>query len=283
MRGFDAAQLHTFVAVAESGSLTAAALRVHLSQSSVSEQIRKLEDHVGVPLFTRGKAGAALTPAGETLLGYARRILALGEAAYHDLRGHALDGELRLALTDYFRPGDIARLLRRLNDSHPKLRLHVTILKSAEILRAEDAAGYDLGVFMCVAGSTTGGILVRQERLIWVTAAGQEAAWSAPLPLVILPATCSLHQYTVAQLERGKVPYRIAHTASGVAGVQLALSAGLGISCLNESSVCSGLEPVAPHVGLPDVPPVEFRLLPPRAGEAAFVTRAREVLAAELV
>ncbi|WP_043440461.1 LysR family transcriptional regulator, partial [Cupriavidus sp. HPC(L)] len=57
MRGFDLEQLRTFVAVADSGSLSAAAPRLFLSQSSVSEQLRKLEERAGVPLLLRGRRG----------------------------------------------------------------------------------------------------------------------------------------------------------------------------------------------------------------------------------
>ncbi|KAG1182559.1 hypothetical protein G6F35_015567 [Rhizopus arrhizus] len=103
MSGFDLDQLRTLVAVLDSGSLTAAAPKVFLSQSSVSEQMRKLEDRAGQPLLVRGKAGVAATPAGERLLAHARAILALSDEAYRDLRGVALRGELRLCITDYFR------------------------------------------------------------------------------------------------------------------------------------------------------------------------------------
>src|ERR1700748_2134790 len=63
-RGFDFAQLRTFVAVAESGSGSAGAERVFLSQSSVSEQLKKLEERAGQPLFIRGRQGVSPTPAG---------------------------------------------------------------------------------------------------------------------------------------------------------------------------------------------------------------------------
>ncbi len=64
MRGFETDQLRTFVTVADSGSLSAAAPRLFLSQSSVSEQLRKLEERAGVPLLSRGRHGAVPTPAG---------------------------------------------------------------------------------------------------------------------------------------------------------------------------------------------------------------------------
>lgn len=62
MSGFDLDQLRTLVAVLEAGSLTAAAPKVFLSQSSVSEQMRKLEERAGQPLLIRGKAGVIATP-----------------------------------------------------------------------------------------------------------------------------------------------------------------------------------------------------------------------------
>jgi molybdate transport repressor ModE-like protein len=80
-RAFDLAQLRTFVAVAEAGSVSAGAERVFLSQSSASEQLKKLEERAGQPLFLRGKQGVTATPAGAKLLDHARRILAMSEAA----------------------------------------------------------------------------------------------------------------------------------------------------------------------------------------------------------
>ena len=135
MQSFDLEQLRTLAAVIDAGSLTAAAPRVFLSQSSVSEQMRKLEERAGQSLLTRSKAGVAPTEAGTRLLAYARRILALSDEAFRDLHGETLQGELRLAVTDYFRPGDLTQLLGRLGESYPQVRLNVSILKS-DALRA---------------------------------------------------------------------------------------------------------------------------------------------------
>lgn len=112
MRGFDLDQLRTFAAVADAGSLTAAAPLLHLSQSTVSEQVRKLESRAGVPLFVRSKRGVEPTPAGARLLHHARRIVALNEAAFDELRGQAIKGELRVAITDYYRTHEVAACSR---------------------------------------------------------------------------------------------------------------------------------------------------------------------------
>lgn len=285
MQGFDLEQLRTLAAVVDAGSLTAAAPRVFLSQSSVSEQIRKLEARAGQSLLTRSKAGVSPTEAGLRLLGYARRILAMSDEAFRDLHGETLQGELRLAVTDYFRPGDLTRLLGRLGESYPQVRLNVGILKS-DALRAAYARGdFDVGLAMNIAGVSAAqprASVIRRESLAWLGAAGMRAVRGEPLRLLALPDTCSLHQFTVALLRRRRVPYTLAHVASGVAGLQSALAAGLGVACLNESAISDGVARLAPPHGLPALPRVAFELMPGRRGETPFVTRAREMLATHL-
>ncbi len=289
MRGFETDQLRTFVTVADSGSLSAAAPRLFLSQSSVSEQLRKLEERAGVPLLSRGRHGAVPTPAGERLLEHARRILALNELALQELRGHALAGELRLAVTDYFRPGEIAGMLRRLRERYPYLRLHVTVMKSAAIDAAAEMDTFDIGLSMRLPGTRgqgTRGTVLRREPLAWVAAPAEADSLPATLPLVLLPDTCSLHQYVVQLLLRKRLPFEIAHSASGVAGLHLALAAGLGMSCLNASAIGPGVAPLdaatIARLGLPRLPAAEFFLLPARRGESAFVAEARDALAGQL-
>jgi DNA-binding transcriptional LysR family regulator len=99
---------------------------------------------------------------------------------------------------------------------------------------------------------------------------------------VLLPSTCQLQRYVVKLLELARMPYLISHSASGVAGLQLALKAGLGISCLNESAIGDGVEACPASFGLPPLPAAEFHLLPGRPGESAQVSHAREALAALL-
>jgi DNA-binding transcriptional LysR family regulator len=286
-RGFDLTQLRTFVAVAESGSVSAGAARVFLSQSSVSEQLKKLEERAGQPLFVRSKHGVTATPAGSHLLDHARRIIAMSEAAFEDLQGRSLDGELRIAITDYYRPLDIARILRTFAEQHPRLKLHVTVLPSAVIDSAENDAAYDIGLSLrLVTGNARGAnrsavarsTVVRREKLLWVCAADATAQPASPYPLVLLPSSCQLQRFVVKLLDEHKVPYLVLHSASGVAGLQLALKAGLGISCLNESSIGGGVVACAPGIGLPALPAVEFHLLPGRVGESEHVSNARVAL-----
>lgn len=287
MHGFDLDQLRTFVAAIETGSLSAAAPRVFLSQSSVSEQMRKLEQRAGTRLLTRGKSGVAATAAGSRLLVHARQILALSDAALRDLRGEELRGELRLAVTDYFRPGDIPRLLKSLGAHYPQLRVNVTIGQSDLVERGCKAGEFDIGLTMraveAPAGAPQRALLLRREPLLWVAAHGSRLHLQRPLPLVLLPSGCQLHRLALRLLQRHNIPFVLAHTASGVAGLQGALAAGLGIGCINQSAVTEGMLRLGARERLPPLPQAQFQLLPPRRDEAQLTTQARQVLLAQFL
>jgi DNA-binding transcriptional LysR family regulator len=283
MKSLDLELLHTFVTVVEAGSLSAAAPRLFRSQSAVSEQIHKLEQTIGVALLSRSKMGSAPTPAGERLFGHARNLLELSEAAVRDVQGSQLKGDLRLAITEYFRPSTVTSVLRRIQRSHPHLRLHVFIQKSIEIESGVKKNQFDIGIPMRIADSRPGrkaasSVKLGRESLHWAAGDGFELGDAGPLPLVLPPETCSLHRLILRELHRRRVDFYVAHTASGVAGAQQALLAGLGITCLNESAVPARAQILTPSTRFPRMPDIEFALLPPRDGESPFVSRVRAML-----
>ncbi|MGO0631842.1 LysR family transcriptional regulator [Pseudomonas sp. SAR267] len=275
MYHFDIAQLHVYLAVCEAGSISAAAPSLFRSTSAISEQLRKLEDAIGVELLIRGKQGVRPTAAGERLLRHARQIITLGERALSDVRGEQFEGEIRLAITDYFRPDDIAGLLKKLREWHPRLRLHVVMKKSLEIDRANDHLDIGLAMRFNERVSSSTMFEVREEPLQWVAAAGWVPEPGQPLPLLAISG-CGLSEYSCQVLERAHVEYEIVYSTSGVAGLQSALKAGLGIACLNASAVPHGVEPY--RTGLPALAQARFSLLPPRKGESALVENVRRLL-----
>lgn len=232
-------------------------------------------------MLERGKKGVRPTPAGARLLAYANDLLALSDRAYEDMRGASLTGELRLAVTDYFRPGAITEMLRRLREIYPQLRLHVSIRKSLLIEEASTSGDFDIGLAMRILDGRrlAEGLPLRREALRWVAASDFEPNREDPLPLLVLPDGCRLQQFVRQVLERQKISYVISHSASGVAGLQAAIVAGLGVSCLNASALPTGAQIWREEKRLPPLPEVEFALLPPRLGEASLVTEVRAMLA----
>src|SRR4030088_2102968 len=92
--------LRAFVAVADFGGFHRAAERLNLTQSTVSQQIKRLELETNRPLFRRTTRSVALTDDGETLLGDARRLLQLEEAARHRLAAPRLSGTVSLGVVE---------------------------------------------------------------------------------------------------------------------------------------------------------------------------------------
>ena len=119
-------QLSYFIAVAETGSFTRAAERMEVSQPSLSQQVRALEEIMGAPLFERG-ARAILTPLGRDALERARRILIdvreLEEV--HATASDALAGTIRLGVSPTLGAYLLPSLVARLHRDHPTLRVHV--------------------------------------------------------------------------------------------------------------------------------------------------------------
>ncbi len=280
MRPFNLEHLQSFITVVEIGTISAAAPRLNLSSSAVSEQLSKLEEFAGITLLLRSKKGVIPTPAGESLLVFARELLALSSRALDEMRGISFSGELHLAITDYFRPNDIPPLLVGLRERYPDLRLHVRVQKSVQIHTQDQGKPYDIGLSMQILNKSTLpiGTTICRESLHWVAAAGFTWDESRPLPLLALPEGCALQNFTCQLLEDHGIAYVITHSASGVAGLQSALRAGLGIACLNTSSLPAGVKPWHGAVTLPPLPEVSFTLMPPREGEKTLITEVRQKL-----
>ena len=98
MRNLDVTTLRSFVAVAEAGGVTRAAGFLHLTQSAVSMQLKRLEELLGLELLDRSGRTIALTASGEQLLVYARRMVALNDEVMTRLTDQAYDGQIALGV-----------------------------------------------------------------------------------------------------------------------------------------------------------------------------------------
>jgi len=137
--------LRTFVAVAETGSFSAAAQRLRYTQSAVSQQVAALEADLGTPLFTRRPV--ALTPAGERLQRHANLLLVRLEAARADVtRAIAPPGRLTVGLTPLAWSGPVAGALAAVRAAAARLRTRVRVADRDRIVEAVATGEIDLGL-----------------------------------------------------------------------------------------------------------------------------------------
>src|ERR1700738_2708812 len=142
---FDLELLRSFVSVVDSGGFTRAGERVHRTQSTVSQQIKRLEEDVGQPLLNRTAKDVTPTEAGERLLSYARRLLSLAEEARDVVTRPGHEGAVRLGVPEDFAAYRLAKLLAGFSRSRPGLRLDVRADQSMYLRRGLQRGGPDLG------------------------------------------------------------------------------------------------------------------------------------------
>ena len=138
-------QLRYFVAVAEEGSLTRAAARLHIAQQSLSQQIRLLEMQLGATLFVRSSRGAELTDAGAVLLREARPVLAQAARAAEAVR-RAGRGSLRVGFLSSVANYVMPPVVRAFRERHPEVDLHVEDVAIATLVRRLRAGDLDAGL-----------------------------------------------------------------------------------------------------------------------------------------
>src|SRR5258708_21471304 len=165
---FDLELLRSFVSVVDSGGFTRAGERVRRTQSTVSQQIRRMEEDVGQPLLNRTGKDVTPTEAGERLLSYARRLLALAEEARDVVARPESEGAVRLGIPEDFAAYRLAKLLATFSRSRPGLRLDVRTDQSVFLRRDLARGELALALFKRSAGEK-GGIAVWPERVHWGT------------------------------------------------------------------------------------------------------------------
>lgn len=229
--------LRSFVSVVDSGGFTRAGERVHRTQSTVSQQIKRLEEDVGQPLLNRSGKDVTPTEAGERLLSYARRLLSLAEEARDVLARPGNEGAVRLGVPEDFAAYRLAKLLAGFSRSHPGLRLDVRSDQSTYLKRDLERGELDLALFKRAAGEK-GGIAVWPERVHWVTSKSHPRdTRSGSVPLIGFPTGCLYRAGAIHALESAGRAWHMTYTSSSLAGIQAAVAAGMGLSILSEIAI----------------------------------------------
>src|ERR1700735_2316002 len=251
--------LRAFVAVADCGVCHRAAERLNLTQSTVSQQIKRLELETKRPLFRRTTRSVALTDEGEMLLGDARRLLQLEEAARQRLAAPRLSGMVRLGVVEEVAGGSLPTALGRFAALHRGVKLEVQIGVSAELIELLNAGRLDV-VFAKRPLGTSNGRLVWREPLVWAAADTFDLVPGAVLPLALYRERSVSREAALAALQDGERTWEIVYTSPSLTGVRAAALAGLAITPLPGSAVIEGLRILGAEAGLPQLPVLEFAI-----------------------
>lgn len=271
--------LRAFVAVVDSGSLTAAAPLVHRSQSAVSMQLLKLEEAVGRPVLSRGPRHLELTDTGHELLPHARRLLADHAEALRAISGRALSGRVRLGVPDDYAARYLTPVLKTFAARHAGVEIELDCEQSTVLVPRVQRDELDLALVSRPRPNL--GTLLFHEPLVWVGAPAFEAWRREPLPVAMYEAGSLARRDAAQALAALGRPYRVVYNSSSLAGQLAAVESGLAVAVLTRCSVPPGLEVLGERHGLPPLGSMEVAVLRSKASRRNPAVDALHALAVQ--
>ena len=257
---FDPVQLKSFLALAETRNFTRAAERLGISQPTVSQHVRKLEQAAGRVLVTRDTREVRLTDNGDAMTGFARTILAANDVATRYFSGAAMRGRLRFGTADDLAITGLPRILREFRQLYPQINLELTVSQSDQLHRRLKAGALDLVFVKWVSGAQEGEV-VKQDTFAWVGLEQTVLEPGAPVPVIAYPAPSMSRKLALDALENAGRTWRVTCTTKQISGVLAALRAGIGIAVMPTSLVPEDLKIITKRFDLPPVGDVDFTLI----------------------
>ena len=241
--------LRSFVAIVDAGSMLNATEQVFVTQSALSLQIKRLEELVQQPLFTREGRRLTLTPAGGLLLDYARRLLALHDEAVAAVNSGQFAGPVRVGMVQDFAETLLTGLLARFATLHPEAQIYGRVAGTAELLEMLERGQLDVIIGYAAADDPRA---IKVAPMAWY---GKEDLTDRDVvPLAVLEKPCRFREAAIAGLEAAGRPWRIAVETPNLATLRAAVEAGLGLTCRTHLFLAGATSLAAPS--LPELPHV---------------------------
>ncbi|EIJ48749.1 LysR family transcription regulator protein [Herbaspirillum sp. GW103] len=255
--------LQTFATAATASSFTEAGRQLGLTQSTVSDHIRRLEESLGRRLFVRDTHSLALTADGESLLVHARLILQAHARAEAQFSAPRLRGRVRFGTSDDLAMGPLPDMLAAFRSQHPEVELEITIGLTSDLYAALEQGKLDLLVGKRRAGESRGHSMFSTP-MQWLTRPDTLVDLSEPLPLILLPEPSITRAATLQALGKSGHHWRIVCTSGSHAGCMAAARGGLGLAALPQHLGSRDLVEPLNHAALPRLPDVEYVALTAR-------------------
>lgn len=269
VRNLDITTLRSFVAVADNGGVTRAAGFLHLTQSAVSMQLKRLEELLGLELLDRSGRTIALTPAGEQMLAYARRMVALNDEVMARLTDQAFEGEVNFGVPHDVVHPVIPRVLKLFNASYPRVRVNLVTTNTRHLKDEFGRGRFDL-ILTTETGAGEGGETIHELPLRWVGAPGGTSWRQQPLQLGF-SRNCIFRGIAVKTLDRADIPWEMALDSDSDRTVEATISADLAIGVLLEGTQPDHQELIDPNGPLPRLPMQHINLYGAENAHAPFV------------
>ncbi len=258
MRNLDITTLRSFVAVADAGGVTRAAGFLHLTQSAVSMQLKRLEEMLDMQLFDRSGRTIALTSSGEQLLAYARRMVALNDEVISRLTDQAFEGEMTLGVPHDIVYPAIPQVLKQFHALYPRVKVHLEA-SYTKTLKDQFARGACDIILTTEQGLDQGGQTLCTKDLIWVGAPGGTAWRQRPLQLAFCKF-CMFRGPITVELDKQNIPWEMNVDTESDRAVEASVSADLAVHAVVDGTQPPFLERIEHGGALPPLTPQKINL-----------------------
>lgn len=259
--------LKSFVSVVDAGSLSNAAPEVHRSQSAISMQLKRLETALGVQLLLRGPRRHQLTPQGQVLLGYARRMLDLHAEVQAEFHGKELTGRVRLGVPDDYASKYLTPVLKRFAPRHSGVEIELDCEQSPSLIPRVERG--DLDIALISQNHSRQGTLLFHEPMVWVGSPQFDVWRRDPLPIAVYESDSLARRSAINSLALQGRRYRVVYNSSSLAGQVAAVESGLAVAVLTQCSAPGHLQILGSEHGLGPLEPMQVSVYRSRASKGS--------------
>jgi len=252
IRNLDITALRSFITVAETGGVTKAAAQLHLTQSAVSMQLKRLEEALGQPLLLRSGRGVRLSPQGEQLLGYGRRILALNDEVWLRMTDAQFEGEVSLGVPSDIVYPYVPGVLKRFANDFPRVKVQLVSSYTSHLKRMLAEGKIDL-ILTTEHGMEKGGEALRMAPLVWVGGEGGQVWEERPLKLAF-ETNCIFRPTAQRALADAGIEWDMVVTSDSTRTIEATVSADLAIHALLSETASPYMKEIPHNGALPELP-----------------------------
>jgi DNA-binding transcriptional LysR family regulator len=250
-RNLDLTALRSFVAVVDTGGVTRAAGLLNLTQSAVSMQLKRLEEGLGREFFSRAARKLALTPEGEQLLAYARRMLSLNDEALSRLTDAAYEGELRLGVPHDIVYPQMPLILKALAQEFPRTRINLASSFTRTLREGFARGDFDM-ILTTEDRPGPGGEVLATRDLVWV-GAPDGVAWQRRPVRLGFKDTCFFRPIAQNALTAAGIPWEMGFEGECEQVIEATVAADLAISARIRGALPVGVQVIEAGNALPDL------------------------------
>lgn len=253
LAAMDTSLLRCFLTVSDTQSFSATAARLNVTQSTVSHQIARLEEHLGKQLFERTTRNCRITADGRDLIPYAARVLQSVDEMEQNFKPQLITGTVVIGVPDdYYLFDPITEALRGFMTDKPGVAVEMKAGLAANHVRDLRDRNLDLALLREVGGSS--GDVLRSERIVWIAGNNWVPPSDGVFQLAAVDGGCAYRKAAMAALDEQGTPWKCTFSCTSLEGVLSVVRAGLAISVVTVGDGNKGVRIIDDQTILPSLP-----------------------------